>query len=63
MTKTISFNDLRRIKDSLPDGSIRQIADKLNVTPRQSETTSVAQTMNSVRTVAFTLNRAPTAVL
>ena len=25
MTKTISFNDLRRIKDSLPDGSIRQI--------------------------------------
>ena len=34
MTKTISFNDLRRIKDSLPDGSIRQIADKLNVTPQ-----------------------------
>lgn len=34
MTKTISFNDLRRIKDSLPDGSVRQIADKLNVTPQ-----------------------------
>ena len=34
MTKTISFNDLRRIIDSLPDGSIRQIADKLNVTPQ-----------------------------
>ena len=34
MTKTISFNDLRRIKDSLPDGSIRQISDKLNVTPQ-----------------------------
>jgi len=32
MTKTISFNDLRRIKDSLPDGSIHKIADKLNVT-------------------------------
>ena len=32
MTKTISFNDLRRIKDSLPDGSIHQIADKLNLT-------------------------------
>lgn len=32
MTKTISFNDLRRIKDSLPDGSISKIADKLNVT-------------------------------
>lgn len=34
MTKTISFNDLRRLKDALPDGSIRQIADKLNVTPQ-----------------------------
>lgn len=32
MTKTITFNDLRRIKDSLPDGSMRQIADKLNCT-------------------------------
>ncbi len=34
MTKTITFNDLRRIKVSLPDGSIRQIADRLNVTPQ-----------------------------
>ena len=34
MTKTITFNDLRRIKNSLPDGSIRQIADRLNVTPQ-----------------------------
>lgn len=32
MTKTITFNDLRRIKDSLPDGSISRIADKLNIT-------------------------------
>ena len=29
MTKTISFNDLRRIKDSLPDGSMHKIADQL----------------------------------
>ncbi len=34
MTKTISFNDLRRIKDSLPDGAVTQIADRLNVTPQ-----------------------------
>lgn len=34
MTKTISFNDLRRIKDALPDGSITRIADKLNTTPQ-----------------------------
>lgn len=32
MTKTISFNELRRIKDSLPDGSMHKIADKLNIT-------------------------------
>lgn len=32
MTKTISFNELRRIKDSLPSGSMHVIADKLNLT-------------------------------
>ena len=31
-TKTITFNELRRIKDSLPDGSMHRIADELNVT-------------------------------
>lgn len=31
MEKTISFNELRRIKDSLPDGSMHKIAEKLNV--------------------------------
>lgn len=32
MSKTISFNELRRLKDSLPDGSMHRIADQLNVT-------------------------------
>ena len=32
MIKKISFNELRRIKDSLPDGSMHKIADQLNVT-------------------------------
>ena len=32
MTKTISFNELRQLKDSLPDGSMHQIADGLNIT-------------------------------
>ena len=31
MTKTISFNELRRIKAALPEGSIHRIADELNV--------------------------------
>ena len=32
MPKTIPFKELRRIKDSLPEGSIHRIADKLNMT-------------------------------
>ncbi len=29
--KTVTFNELRRIKDSLPDGSITQIAQELGI--------------------------------
>lgn len=29
--QTITFNELRRIKDALPDGSMHQIADELNL--------------------------------
>lgn len=32
MTRTITFNELRRIKDNLPDGSMMQIARQLGVT-------------------------------
>ncbi len=32
MTKTITFDELRRIKESLPEGSIHRIADALNTT-------------------------------
>lgn len=31
MTKTITFNELRRIKDQLPDGSMHRIARKLDL--------------------------------
>jgi len=31
MTKTISFNELRKIKDSLPSGSMAKIADELGL--------------------------------
>ncbi|HLW09669.1 MAG TPA: hypothetical protein VKX35_04665 [Fermentimonas sp.] len=33
MARTISFNDLRDLKDKLPDGSIRQIATELDMKP------------------------------
>ena len=32
MAKTITFNELRKLKDSLPDGATHQIADKPNIT-------------------------------
>jgi hypothetical protein len=31
MTRTITFNELRKIKDSLPDGSLSRIAQDLGV--------------------------------
>lgn len=31
MTKTITFNELRKIKDSLPHGSMQRIADEVGV--------------------------------
>lgn len=31
MSKTITFNELRKIKDSLPDGSTHRIADELGI--------------------------------
>lgn len=33
MSITISFNELRRIKDSLPHGSMDRIAEELNLKP------------------------------
>lgn len=30
--KTLTFNELRKIKDSLPEGSLKKIADKLGIT-------------------------------
>ena len=31
MEKVITFNELRRIKDSLPHGSVHRIAEELNL--------------------------------
>lgn len=31
MTKKITFKELRRIKDSLPDGSVQQLAEEFNI--------------------------------
>ena len=31
MSRTITFNELRRLKDSLPEGSMHRIADEMNL--------------------------------
>jgi hypothetical protein len=31
MARTMTFNELRKIKDSLPAGSVKRIADRLNM--------------------------------
>ena len=31
MTMTITFNELRRVKDRLPSGSMKMIAERLNI--------------------------------
>lgn len=31
MSKTITFNELRKIKDQLPSGSMKRIAEKLDI--------------------------------
>jgi hypothetical protein len=31
MTKKITFNELRKIKDSLPDGAMHQLAEEFNL--------------------------------
>ena len=54
MTKTITFNELRRIKDSLPDGSMHRIADELNVTNRPYVTISEAVIIHLGKIAAFT---------
>ena len=35
MSKTITFNELRRIKDSLPEGGIRKIARQLDLSEEE----------------------------
>ena len=51
MTKTITFNELRRLKDSLPDGSTHRIADELGIS------VSVGIILKMAKVVEYILNR------
>ena len=41
MNRTITFNELRKIKDSLPSGSMHRIADELNLSVEKPCATSL----------------------
>ena len=57
MTKTISFNELRKIKDCLPDGSMHKIADRLNINVQTVRNYFGGTNYPSERTVGFTLSQ------
>ena len=54
MTKTITFNELRRLKDSLPDGSTHRIADELGISVA---TISAGIILKMAKVVEYILNR------
>ena len=57
MTKTITFNELRRLKDSLPDGAnIVLLINSISLF-KPSEIISEAPITNLAKIVVFTLNR------
>ena len=51
MSTTISFNELRSIKDSLPDGSIHKIAEELNV-----KTVEIIENVSDIASVEYKVN-------
>ena len=54
--RTITFNELRRIKDSLPSGSMHRIADELNMTV-ETVTFLVDTISRMVKVLEFIWNR------
>ncbi len=62
MAKTITFNELRRLKDSLPDGATHQIADKLNITVQTVRNYFGGSNYEFGKNAEFISSRVPTAV-
>lgn len=59
MTKTITFNDLRRLKDSLPEGATHRIADNLHITVQTVRNYFGGSNYEFGKTAVFTSNRVP----
>lgn len=59
MTATITFNQLRKIKDSLPDGSIHAIADELNLSVDTVRNYFGGRNYDRGKSVGFHLEQGP----
>lgn len=62
MPKTITFNELRKIKDSLPDGSTHRIADELGLSVETVRNYFGGQNFQDGKAVVFILNQDQTVV-
>ena len=63
MAKTITFNELRKIKDQLPSGSMRQIAEKLDLNEETVRNYFGGRNFDKAKALGFILNRDQMAVL
>lgn len=59
MEKTITFNELRKIKDSLPDGSMHRIADELNLSVDTVRNFFGGQNFQDGKSVGFHIEPGP----
>ena len=57
--KTITFNELRKIKDSLPDGSMHRIADELNISVETVRNFFGGDNYTDGQTIGFHLEPGP----
>ena len=57
--RTITFNELRRIKDSLPSGSMHRIADELNMTVETVRNFFGGHNFKNGKSVGFHLEPGP----
>lgn len=55
--RTITFNELRKIKDSLPSGSMHRIADELGLNVDTVRNFLVATTLRKARVLGFIWNQ------
>ena len=59
MTKVVTFNSLRRLKNSLPHGAIHEIAEKIGLDEETVRNYFGGQHFNDGKTVGFHIEAGP----